>query len=195
MNKQSSDTKSKSGSSSSQREDDRDGLVDKSHEVAEQVKQATLERVDSVRQSAQTMRDDAAERVRKLGATVRKVGEHFRIEDQNYVAEKMTGASQHLGTLAGYIGSAEIGVIVRDARSVARKNPALFLGGMFVAGLGVGRFLKGTSLIASGAMSSGASNRNAMSSTEADRPDDIGDNDVDVRRSRNEQASRNRASR
>lgn len=126
-----------------------DALVQKSHETALNIKHATLERVDAVRRNAQNLRDDTSESVRKLGAAIHKVGEHFRIEDQQYVAERMTNASQHVHALADYVGSAELGSLVRDTRKIARDNTALFLGGAFLLGLGTGRFFKGTSLVSS----------------------------------------------
>lgn len=119
------------------------GLTQRSHEVVDEVRQATLERVDSMRSSAQSAKDRAAERVRKFGATVRKVGEHMRVEDQRYIAEKANDASERLETLASYLSSAEIGTLLRDTSALARRNPGIFFGGALVVGLAAGRFLKG----------------------------------------------------
>jgi hypothetical protein len=119
-------------------------LSNKTHEVAEQVRQVALDRVDSMRQSTQSAKEQAAERIRKLGATVRKVGEHLRVEDQHYVAEKASDASQRLENFANYVSSAELGALVRDTSALARKSPTVFFGGAFVIGLAAGRFLKST---------------------------------------------------
>jgi hypothetical protein len=140
----------------SNNDQDSDALVQKSHETALNLKQATLERVDTVRRNAQNVRDDTAENVRKLGAAIHKVGEHFRIEDQQYVAQRMTDASQHVHAIADYVGSAELGSLVRDTRMLARDNTAFFLGGAFLLGLGTGRFLKGTSMMTSAATNEGS---------------------------------------
>lgn len=171
MNKQSPQSKS-----NPRDKDDSDSLVERSHEVAETVKQAALDRVDTVRKSTQTLRDETAERVRKLGETVRKVGEHCRVEEQHYVAEQMNGASQRMGKLADYIASAELGEIVRDTRDIARTNPAAFFGGAFLVGLGVGRFFKGTSLVASG----GATSVRRTSRAPAELPSDLAGADDDL---------------
>lgn len=133
----------------SDREPEADAVVQKSHEVASNIKHAALERVDTVKRSATALRDDTSDRVRELGATVKKIGEHFRVEDQEYIATKMTGASQHINKAADYVGSVELGTLVRDARTIARANPLVFLGSAFVLGLSAGRFLKGTSLLVS----------------------------------------------
>jgi hypothetical protein len=117
-------------------------LTSRSHEVADEVRQATVGRMESARESALSAKRNAAERVRKLGATVRKVGEHLRVEDQRYIAEKANDASQKLDNFAGYLNSAELSTVLRDTSAVARRNPALFFGGAFILGIAAGRFLK-----------------------------------------------------
>jgi hypothetical protein len=117
-------------------------LPKKTHEVAEQVKEVALDRMDSVRQSTQSAKQNAAERVRKLGQTVRKVGEHLRVEDQHYIAQKASDASQRLEDFASYVSEAEIGALIRDTGDLARKSPVVFFGSAFAIGLAAGRFLR-----------------------------------------------------
>jgi hypothetical protein len=120
-------------------------LTSKSHEVAEQARQIAMDRVDSVRQSTQSAKQQAADKIRKLGATVRKVGEHMRVEDQTYIAQKAANASEQLDSFADYVHSAEISTLVRDTRALARTNPAVFFGSAAALGFVAGRFLKGVS--------------------------------------------------
>jgi hypothetical protein len=120
-------------------------LTSKSHEVAELARQVATDRVDSLRQSTQTAKQQAADKIRKLGATIRKVGEHMRVEDQTYIAQKAASASQRLDDFAEYVHSAEISTLVRDTRTLARTSPAVFFGSAAVLGLVAGRFLKGVS--------------------------------------------------
>ena len=125
-----------------ERREESSGLSGKTHEVAEQAKQAALDRVDTVRQTTQNAREQTAERVRKLGAVVRKVGEHLRVEDQKYIADRATDASQRLDDFASYLGDAEISTLLRDTGEIARRNPSIFFGSAFVLGLAAGRFLR-----------------------------------------------------
>jgi hypothetical protein len=118
------------------------GAVAKVHEVAEQARSAAADRVDLVRDQAESAKAKAAERVRKLGHAVRKIGEHMRIEEQFYIAEQANSASQRLESVATYIDDAELGTLVRDAERLTRTNPALVLGGTFLVGLVAGRILK-----------------------------------------------------
>jgi len=114
----------------------------KVHEAAEQLRSSATQRVESVRDSAESARARAAERVRKLGGAVRKIGEHMRVEEQNYIADRASDASQRLESVADYIAQTEITGLMRDAGTVARKQPALVFGGTFLLGLAAGRFLK-----------------------------------------------------
>ncbi|HKU40875.1 MAG TPA: hypothetical protein VJR89_22090 [Polyangiales bacterium] len=125
-----------------ERREESTSLSGKTHEVAEQAKQAALERVDAVRQTTQTAREQTAERVRKLGAAVRKVGEHLRVEDQHYIADRANDASQRLENFASYINDAEIATLLRDTGELARRKPSVFFGSAFVLGLAAGRFLR-----------------------------------------------------
>lgn len=147
MNKESESTRGRSERNSER--DQAGGLSSKSHEVAEQARQVAMERVDSLRESTESAKQSAAEKVRRLGATVRKVGEHLRVEDQNYIAQKAATASQRLDNFANYINSAEISTLVRDTGTLARTSPAVFFGSAFVMGLAAGRFLKAGSASAS----------------------------------------------
>jgi hypothetical protein len=101
-----------------------------------------MDRVDSVRQSTQSAKQQAADKLRKLGATVRKVGEHMQVEDQTYIAQKAGTASERLETFANYVDAAEISGLLNDTRRLARGNAAAFFGTAAVVGLAAGRCLK-----------------------------------------------------
>jgi hypothetical protein len=119
--------------------------VAKVHDVAEQARSAATERVELVREQADSVKAKAADRVRKLGHAVRKIGEHMRIEDQLYIAEHAQDASQRLESVASYIDDTDVGTLIQDAESVARRNPAWVVGGTFLIGLAAGRVLKAPS--------------------------------------------------
>jgi hypothetical protein len=119
--------------------------VAKVHDVAEQARSAATERADFLREQTDSVKAKTAERVRKLGHAVRKIGEHMRIEEQVYIAEQATEASQRLDSVATYIDDAELGTLIRDAEDLARRNPVWVLGGTFLAGLAAGRILKAPS--------------------------------------------------
>ena len=114
----------------------------KVRETAEQLRSSAVERVESVRNTAEEAKQRAAERVRKLGGAVRKIGEHMRVEEQFYIADRANDACQRLDAVADYIDQSELSMMLRDAGDVARKRPGMVFGGTFLLGLAVGRFLK-----------------------------------------------------
>lgn len=120
-------------------------LASRTNEVVDEVRQATLGRVESVRASAQSAKEQAAEKVRHFGQTVRKVGEHIAVEDHHYLADKATDASQRLESIADYISGADVARLLRDTRELSRRNPTVFYGASLVIGFAAGRFLKGIS--------------------------------------------------
>lgn len=114
----------------------------KVREAVEQVRSNAVERVESTRSAAASAKEHAAERVRKLGGAVRKIGEHMRIEEQFYIADRANDASQRLESVADYISEAELSTLLHDAEEAARTRPALVFGGTFLLGLALGRLLK-----------------------------------------------------
>jgi hypothetical protein len=118
------------------------GVAARSHEAAENIKDAAVEKLQSAYASAESMKGQAAERVRKLSSAVRKVGEHLRVEDQEKLAEYAAEASDRIEGLASYIDSADLGRVVSDTESFARRRSPLFFGGALVMGLAAGRFLR-----------------------------------------------------
>jgi hypothetical protein len=111
--------------------------------MADGARQVALDRVEAANTSVHEAKDRAAEKVRKFGGTMRKIGEHLRVEDQHYVAEKAQDLSRRLDDVASYVSSAELATLANDMRLVARRNPTWFYGGAFALGLAAGRFLKG----------------------------------------------------
>jgi hypothetical protein len=121
---------------------DSNSLAAQSHEAAESVKNAALERLENAFASAESMKGQAAERVRGLGSAIRKVGEHLRVEEQEMLAGYAADASEHIESVASYIERAELRTVVNDTESLARRRPTMFFGGALLLGLAAGRFLK-----------------------------------------------------
>src|SRR5204863_7687166 len=74
-------------------------------------------------------------------------------EDQHYIADKATDASQRLETFANYLNNTEISGLLRDTGMLARKSPSVFFGSAFLVGLATGRLLRGGSAMAAGGSS------------------------------------------
>lgn len=117
------------------------GLGAKSHDAAEQLKHEIVDQAMHVRERAESVKEDTAERIRRVASQVRSAGETLRPND-SFAASLAERASQSMEGIARYVASADARSFVQDAEQLARRQPAAFFGGAFLLGLAAGRFLK-----------------------------------------------------
>lgn len=127
--------------------------------MVDEAKQSADEAMASARQSAA----DAAARARRKGETLltdqkdqaagkmadvesalRRAADKLYDEEDASLASFADGAAEQVGAVAGYLRDNDLRGLLRDAQQTARRRPELFLGGMFLVGMGIGRFLKAT---------------------------------------------------
>lgn len=138
MNEQNAGTE---GATTGSKERAPSGITAKSHEAAEQLKNAVVDQADQVRHKADSARDHAAERFRRVASHLRNVGDNLRSDDQ--IASKLAErASRSVEGVADYVASTDVKRFMRDTEQLARRQPALFFGSAFLVGLAIGRFLK-----------------------------------------------------
>jgi len=121
--------------------DSASGMAAKSHEVAGQLKDAVVDQANQVRDRAQSAKEHTADRIRGVATQFRSMGDTLREEDP-VIAKVATRASDSIESVAKYVGSASTQSFIRDTEQLARRQPLLFFGGAFLAGLAAGRFLK-----------------------------------------------------
>lgn len=136
MNEQNAGT----GRTSSQ-SDSTSGMAAHSHEVAEQLKEAVVDQAHRVRDRAQSAKQHSADRLRDVATQFRSMESALR-EDDPVIAKAAARASDGIETVANYVGSASARSVMRDTEQLARRQPLLFFGGAFLAGLAAARFLK-----------------------------------------------------
>lgn len=128
--------------------------ADAGQQVHEQAGQAT----EQLKQRGQTLlmqqKQRAAEELQQLGAAVRNSADKLHEQHDDTIAAYAESLAQQFDTAAGYLRRAHLGDLIEDTQSLARRQPELFFGGMFIAGLAIGRFFK-----ASGRPRSGQSER------------------------------------
>jgi hypothetical protein len=91
--------------------------------------------------------------VRKLQASAElsTLGEAFREASQTLKRKQSPTAAEYADAAAGwveqgarYIDEADFDDLIADVQDLVRRQPAVFLAGMFVAGVAAARFLKAT---------------------------------------------------
>jgi len=119
---------------------------------AENVSNVLSDTKERLRQTAAEVKEQAAKlaRQRKSGLadqlddyreTIEKKGEDIEQEDPNlaWLSQQVSG---RLRRASDYVRSTDFETMREDAEVIARRNPALFFGGLFLGGLVIGNLLK-----------------------------------------------------
>ena len=105
--------------------------------------------VDRIRERAgaqfATQKDVATDGIGTIARAVRRTTQELRDEQHNTMAEYMDRAADQLERLSSRLKTKDIGELFRDVQSLARRQPAVFIGSAFALGLLGARFLKSSS--------------------------------------------------
>jgi uncharacterized membrane protein len=118
------------------------------HDAKEEVSNVAGQARDQVQGLVSQQKTRVADQLGSLAGALRDTG--------NQLGQKLGDKQSNLLDLGGYAGKAadqvdrfssylrdrDLGEVVRDAETFARRRPELFLGGTFIAGLLLARFLK-----------------------------------------------------
>jgi hypothetical protein len=123
----------------------KDALIEGAHQLTDEMKTAVGDAADQARMVAETKldagRDFAAEHLGSVAQALRKTGDELGKSDSaltGYVDQ----AASTVEDVAHYLQTRTLSQLMGDLESFARREPAMFLGGSFVAGIMGGRFLK-----------------------------------------------------
>lgn len=104
--------------------------------------------MDQVRQQASTRVNEqkarAAEGLGSVANAIRQASEHLRAENQTLAAYADKAVDQ-IQVFADRMRDKDPAEMVQDVERFARRNPTAFVGGAFLLGLGLARFLKSSS--------------------------------------------------
>jgi hypothetical protein len=87
-------------------------------------------------------KDQAAERLGGLAGALRDTAHRLQEEDAEGFGRYADRAAEQLERFSSYLRDHDLRGFVRDTETFARRRPDLFLGGSFLAGLALARFLK-----------------------------------------------------
>jgi hypothetical protein len=104
-------------------------------DVAHEAKRAARTQIDATKERA-------ADGLGTVATALRQTSRNLAEQDEIGVTGLIDQAASRVDGLSDYLRERSLSGIVSDVESFARREPALFLGGAFVAGLIGGRFLK-----------------------------------------------------
>lgn len=130
-------------------------IVDQAKQQAQKVVEHTQrkagEAIDQARVRTkgwiETQLDAAADGLDGIAGAVKDTGDQLRAHDPNnmgQVADVAASTAETVRTVSSRLRDATVDDIIRDTEQFARRQPGLFIGGVFVLGFMLARFLKST---------------------------------------------------
>lgn len=119
------------GPSPSRKEETREKADDMVHRAA-----------DTAKEQIGHQKQQAVGRLSHVSGALRSTSDHLRHEDETSMAEYVDNAAAQVDRFVGYLDERSAEDLLHDTRQLARRDPALFLGGAALLGLLGARFLR-----------------------------------------------------
>src|SRR5262245_19300479 len=115
-------------------------------EAKRETSRAASQAGDYVSNLVTHQKDQAADRLGGVAGAIRDVGNRLQEDDKaaGFGQYAMRAADQ-VDRLSNYLRDRDLNTFFRDTETFARRHPDVFLGGTFLAGLLLARFLKSSS--------------------------------------------------
>ncbi|MCL4298524.1 MAG: hypothetical protein KJ077_22495 [Anaerolineae bacterium] len=107
----------------------------KAQEVADQAQ-------DQAKSAVAARKDQAVGQLGSVAQAFRTTSNELRNQDNGMIAQYADKAAEQVDRFSSYLEERDIDQLLGDAENFARSKPELFLGGAFLVGLLVGRFIK-----------------------------------------------------
>jgi hypothetical protein len=121
------------------------GLAHEAHAISNEVKHVAGEVAGEVKKAAETKlgagKDFAVEHLESVASALRHTSQQLGTQDSP-ITSYVSKAASSVDSVSNYLQTRTLSQLIGDAEGFARREPAIFLGGAFFAGLLGGRFLK-----------------------------------------------------
>ena len=122
----------------------RDGARAVKEQAAETVSDVTRKLREEGERLVSEQKLRAAQSLEGVGTSMREAAGRLQDGPLGEVSDYVEAAADRVSRASEYLADREVPELLRDAQQVVLRRPQWFLGGMFVAGLVLGRFLKAT---------------------------------------------------
>jgi gas vesicle protein len=114
--------------------------------AGEQIRESAQSTAEEVRRQGagfvQDRKAQAADQLKSFSSAIRSAADRLHEENDHNLAAYAEATAERVESAARYLSERDFSRITDDVESFARRQPELFLGGMFLTGLGLSRFLK-----------------------------------------------------
>ncbi len=123
-----------------------DQVKSQASEAFTQGKQAAADAFDKAKESVVSelsgQKDRASESLGGLTEALKQTGDQFRNNGIPFIPDYADQFAGQVDKVTAYLKDNDIEKLASDAEAFARRNPGLFIGGAFLLGIGIARFLK-----------------------------------------------------
>ncbi len=123
-----------------------DKAKDKAGDLADKTRSAADDIADKAKEAATSrlsgQKDRATSTLGDVTEALHETGDRFRKHDQGAIAGYIDDAARQVESLSSYVRDHSVGDLLNEAEHLARREPALFIGGAFMLGILGARFLK-----------------------------------------------------
>jgi len=120
----------------------RDQIRGMKDQVVDQAKTTLQQARDRAGSSLGESKGQLADQVRNIADALRRTTEHLRSEDQQRIAGLTDTVARQVEQVADYLNNKDARAMRQDLENLARRQPAVMIGGALVLGLIGARFLK-----------------------------------------------------
>jgi len=124
----------------------KDQAAQKGHELLEKGKETAGQAIDRAKSQVKTQlseqKDRATDTLASATEALKGTSQHFRDQNLGIVADYAESFAGQVRKVSDYLREKDLDEVGRDVGSFARQNPALFIGGAFLLGVAVARFLR-----------------------------------------------------
>ena len=120
----------------------REQIREVKNQVVDQAKNTFQQARDRASSSLGESKSQIAEQFGTVADALRRTTEHLRSEDQQRIAGLTDTIARQVDQVANYLRNKDARAMKQDLENLARRQPALMLGGALVLGLIGARFLK-----------------------------------------------------
>jgi hypothetical protein len=121
-------------------------IKDQTKQVVGQVQQRAQEVAGQAQAQAKpavaTRKEQAVENLGSVAEAFRVTGDELRNQDKGAVAQYADKIADQIDRISGYLEERDVDQLLEEAENFARRQPELFLGGAFLLGMLLGRFIK-----------------------------------------------------
>ena len=127
----------------------KDQLEQNAGQVTHQVEQKAGQLTEQAKQQATSQLESQKQRatgnLSSVAHALHQTGDQLHQQDQGRIGDYAHQAADHVERFSGYLRNRDVNQMIGEAEGLARREPALFLGGAFALGLLAARFLKSSS--------------------------------------------------